>query len=254
MIRVIISGCSGHMGRMVASQAEKLAGVTIVAGIDPFTGPDHGFPTFKSHEECMGSGIEADVLIDFSSASALPGLLAYGREKKIPMVLCATGYTEEDRIQIEKASSEVAILRSANMTLGINLLVKLLKEAAPILQEAGFDIEIVEKHHNLKKDAPSGTALLLADAIRDSLPEKYDYVYDRSDRNEKRPVTEIGISAVRAGTIPGDHDVIFGGEDEVITFTHRAYSKAVFAKGALKAAMFLAGKGPGLYTMSDVIG
>ena len=147
----------------------------------------------------------------------------------------------------------MAILRSANMSLGINLLLKMLKEATAILAPAGFDIEIVEKHHNLKVDAPSGTALALADSINEELNSEYEYVFDRSQRREKRPVKEIGISAVRGGTIVGDHDVIFAGADEVITFSHRAYSKAVFGKGAIQAAKFLAGKGPGMYNMSDVI-
>jgi len=148
----------------------------------------------------------------------------------------------------------VAILRSANMSLGVNVLARLLKEAVRTFAPAGFDIEIVEKHHNLKKDSPSGTALYLADSINEAADGRYEYVYDRSQRSMKRPADEIGISAVRGGTIPGDHDVIFAGEDEVITFSHRAYSKAVFAKGAVSAAIYMKGKGPGMYDMQDVIG
>ena len=175
-------------------------------------------------------------------------------EKGLPCVLCTTGLSEEQIDGVKKASEKVAVLRSANMSLGINLLLKLLKEAAGVLMPAGFDAEIVEKHHRLKLDAPSGTALALADSVNGELNGEYEYVYDRSGRRQKRPQKEIGISAVRGGTIVGCHDVIFAGEDEVITFSHTAYSKAVFGKGAIQAAKFLAGKGPGLYQMSDVIG
>ena len=174
-------------------------------------------------------------------------------EKKIPCVLCTTGLTPEQIRHVEEASEKTAVLRSANMTLGINLLMKLLKEAAATLATAGFDVEIVEKHHNLKVDAPSGTAIALADAINEEMDGVYDYVYDRSKVRQKRDRKELGISAIRGGTIVGDHDVIFAGTDEVITFSHRAYSKGVFAKGAIQAAKFMAGKSAGLYTMADVI-
>ena len=166
----------------------------------------------------------------------------------------ASVMTNSQIAKVEEASKKVAILRSANMSLGINLLLKMVKEAAGVLANAGFDIEIVEKHHKLKLDAPSGTALALADSINEEFDNSYEYVYDRSTRRMKRPEKEIGISAVRGGTIVGDHDVIFAGEDEVITFSHSAYSKAVFGKGAVQAAKFLAGKGPGYYNMGDVIG
>ncbi len=253
-VRVILSGCNGHMGRTVTGIISKTEDITITAGIDPFQGIENDYPVYETPEKCAEAGVESDVVIDFSSPAVLNSLLEYGKAKKLPMVLCTTGYTEEQKAQIEAASKEIAILKSANMSLGINVLAKLIREAAAQLTEAGCDVEIVEKHHNLKKDAPSGTAILLADAVNGGLAEKYDYVYDRSGRNEKRPVKEIGISAVRAGTIPGDHDVIFGGEDEVITFSHRAYSKAVFGKGAVQAAKFLKGREPGFYTMADVIG
>ena len=197
--------------------------------------------------------MEADCLIDFSTASAVDDLLAYCVEKKLPCVLCTTGLSEEQLGKVNEAAGSVAILRSANMSLGINLLMKLLKEAAAILAPAGFDMEIVEKHHNLKLDAPSGTALALADSINEEFDHSYEYVYDRSSRREKRPIKEIGISAVRGGTIVGDHDVIFAGQDEVITFSHTAYSKAIFGKGAVQAAKFLAGCSAGMYDMSDVI-
>jgi 4-hydroxy-tetrahydrodipicolinate reductase len=192
-------------------------------------------------------------VIDFSAAAAVDGLLDYCVEKKLPCVLCTTGLSEAQLAKVKEASKKTAILKSANMSLGINLLLKLVKNAADVLAGAGFDIEIVEKHHNLKVDAPSGTALALADAINEELDQEYTYVYDRSARREKRPQKEIGISAVRGGTIVGDHDVIFAGTDEVVTFSHTAYSKAVFGRGAVQAAKFLAGKPAGMYDMSNVI-
>ena len=183
----------------------------------------------------------------------MDGLLEFCAEKQIPCVLCTTGLSEAQLAHVKEVSEKVAVLRSANMSLGINLLMKLLKEAAPVLAQAGFDIEIVEKHHRMKLDAPSGTAIALADAINETAAEPYEYVYDRSSRREKRPAGEIGISAVRGGTIVGDHDVIFAGTDEVITFSHTAYSRAIFGKGAIQAAKYLAGKPAGLYNMGAVI-
>ena len=203
----------------------------------------------RTLEECP----EADVIIDFSNSTAIDGLLEYSVRKQIPAVLCTTGLSEEQMKALDEASKKTAILKSANMSVGINLLEALIAEAAPKLAAAGFDIEIVEKHHNTKVDAPSGTALALADAANAALGNEYEYVYDRTVRRQKRPVKEIGISAVRGGTIVGDHDVIFAGQDEVITFSHRAYSRAVFGKGAVEAAKFLAGKKSGFYTMSDVL-
>ena len=192
-------------------------------------------------------------MIDFCVAQAVDGLLDYCVEKQVPCVLCTTGLSEAQLAHVEEASKKVAVLKSANMSLGVNMLLKLLKEAAKILVPAGFDIEIVEKHHNLKVDAPSGTALALADSINEEFDNEYEYVYDRSQVRQKRTDKEIGISAVRGGTIVGDHDVIFAGEDEVITFSHRAYSKALFGKGAVQAAKFLKGKPAGRYDMKDVI-
>ena len=183
----------------------------------------------------------------------MDALLAFGVERRIPMVLCTTGLSAEQLRAVEEAGKKVAVLRSANMSLGVNLLLKLLKEAAGVLAPAGFDIEIVEKHHNRKVDAPSGTALALADSINESLDNVYEYKFDRSQTREKRDRKEIGISAVRGGTIVGDHDVIFAGTDEVITFSHTAYSRAIFGKGAVSAARFLAGRPAGYYQMSDVI-
>ena len=198
--------------------------------------------------------MDADVVIDFSNASAVDALLEICADRKLPCVLCTTGLSDAQLELVKKDAQKAAILKSANMSMGINVLLKVLRDAAPILSAAGFDMEIVEKHHNQKLDAPSGTALALADDINEAAGGDFDYVYDRSTRREKRPQKEIGISSVRGGSIVGDHDVIFAGKDEVVTFSHTAYSRAIFGKGALEAAKFLAGKGAGMYDMSDVIG
>ena len=249
MIKAILHGCCGRMGRIITEICEKDENIEIAAGIDAFGDAYAGYPVYRTLEECP----EGDVIIDFSNSSAIDGLLEYSVRKQIPAVVCTTGLSEEQMKALEEASKKTAILKSANMSVGINLLEALIAEAAPKLAAAGFDIEIVEKHHNTKVDAPSGTALALADAANAALGNEYEYVYDRTVRRQKRPVKEIGISAVRGGTIVGDHDVIFAGQDEVITFSHRAYSRAVFGKGAVEAAKFLAGKKSGFYTMSDVL-
>ncbi len=193
------------------------------------------------------------MVIDFSNAKAVDRLLDYCGERKLPVVLCTTGLSEEQLVKVEETSKKTAVLKSANMSLGINLLLKLIKDAAKVLAGAGFDVELVERHHNQKVDAPSGTALALADSINEAMDHAYTYVYDRSQKREKRDKKEMGISAVRGGTIVGEHEIIFAGPDEVIEFKHTAYSKAVFGKGAVEAAKFLAGKPAGLYDMSDVI-
>lgn len=250
MTRVIMHGCNGKMGQMITQIIAQDSEIEIVAGIDISDHIKNTYPVFTDISKC---DVAADVVIDFCAASAVDALLDFCVERQIPCVLCTTGLSEAQLAKVEEASKKVAVLKSANMSLGINMLFKLLKEAAGILAPAGFDIEIVEKHHNLKVDAPSGTALALADAINEEFDNSYEYVYDRSQVCKKRDSKEIGISAVRGGTIVGDHDVIFAGNDEVITFSHRAYSKAVFAKGAVQAAKFLKGKGAGRYDMKDVI-
>lgn len=250
MIKMIMHGCNGHMGQVITGLVEQDSDMQIVAGIDPVNNRDSGYPVFTNIFDC---DVEADVIIDFAAAVAVDGLLSYSVEKKIPVVLCTTGLTKEQLAKVAQASKEVAILKSANMSLGINTLLKLLKDAAKVFGNAGYDIEVVEQHHRLKKDAPSGTALALADSVNEALGNEYEYVYDRSGRSEQRPDKEIGISAVRGGTIVGVHDVIFAGTDEVITFNHTAYSKSVFAKGAVEAGKFLAGKPAGMYDMADVI-
>lgn len=251
MVRMIMHGCGGAMGHTITGLAKEMDGIEIVAGIDLKEDDSLGYPVFSSLEDCH---VEADVIVDFASAKAVDHLLDYCGDHKMPLVLCTTGLSEEQLKKTEETSKNVAILRSANMSLGINTLFKLLQDAAKVLAGAGFDIEIVEKHHNKKLDAPSGTALALADSINEAMNQEYHYVYDRSQRREKRDPKEIGISAVRGGSIVGEHEVIFAGTDEVITLTHTAYSKAVFGKGALEAALFLAGREPGMYTMADVIG
>lgn len=249
MVKIILHGCSGRMGHIITDICEKDSNTQIVAGVDAFGDAYAGYPVYRTLQDCP----EADVIVDFSTASAVDGLLAYSVEKKIPVVVCTTGLSPEQTQMLVKASEETAVLKSANMSVGINLLEVLIAQAAPKLAAAGFDIEIVEKHHNQKLDAPSGTAIALAEAANDALAGEYEFVYDRSQRRAKRPVKEIGISAVRGGTIVGTHEVIFAGEDEVITFEHMAYSRKLFAKGALEAAKFLAGKKPGMYSMQDVI-
>lgn len=250
MVRAIMHGCNGHMGQVITGLIKDDADIEIVAGIDLVDCRDNGYPVYTDINDCK---VEADVIIDFASAKATDALLAYGIARQIPMVLCTTGLTAEQLQAVEEASRKVAVLKSANMSLGVNMLLKLLKEAANILVPAGFDIEIVEKHHNRKVDAPSGTALALADSINESLGNVYEYKFDRSQTRQKRDKKEIGISAVRGGTIVGDHDVIFAGTEEVVTFSHTAYSRAIFGKGAVQAAKFLAGRPAGYYQMSHVI-
>ncbi len=251
MTKVMMHGCNGKMGQMITGLCAEDDGIEIVAGIDAYTEKENTYPVFKDIFDC---DVNVDVVIDFSNAAAVDRLLDYCVEKQIPCVLCSTGLSPEQLEKVKEASKKVAILKSANMSLGINMLLKLLKEAVATLYPAGFDVEIVEKHHNLKVDAPSGTAIALADSMNEEMDGAFEYVYDRSQVRKQREKKELGISAVRGGTIVGDHDVIFAGSDEVITFSHRAYSKAVFGKGAIQAAKYLAGKPAGLYDMSDVIG
>lgn len=250
MVKIVMHGCNGHMGQVITELAAKDAAVEIVAGIDIADNKDNGYPVFTNIFDC---DVEADVIIDFAAASAVDNLLRFSKERKLPVVLCTTGLSEEQIARVKETSKEVAILKSANMSLGINTLLKLLKDAAKVFGTAGYDIEVVEQHHRLKKDAPSGTALALADSVNEALNNEYEYVYDRSQGSEARSDKEIGISAVRGGTIVGVHDVIFAGTDEVITFNHTAYSKSVFAKGAIEAGKFLAGRPAGMYDMADVI-
>lgn len=251
MVNVIMHGCNGKMGRVITNLVEEDDNIQIVAGIDAYTGMANEYPVFASIKEC---DVKAAAIIDFSVTAAIDDLLDYAVSTKTPVVVCTTGLSANQLEKINEASKSVAVLRSANMSLGINTLMKILKIATDVLADRGFDIEIVEKHHNQKVDAPSGTALALADCINQELNNEYDYTYDRSTVREKRKKNEIGISAVRGGTIVGEHEVIYAGTDEVIEIKHTAYSKAIFAKGAIDAAKFLANKEAGMYDMSDVIG
>lgn len=251
MIKIILCGCNGKMGQVISEIVGNDAEAQIVAGIDLNTEAKNGYPVFAQITDCNR---EADVMIDFSHPSVLSEMLQYSIEKQIPLVLCTTGLSQEQIEEVKKAAKQVAILRSANMSLGINILLKLIQEAAKILAPAGFDMEIVERHHNQKLDAPSGTALALADSLNAAMNDTYFYKYGRSAERAKRNGKEIGISAVRGGTIVGEHEIIFAGRDEVVELKHTAYSKAIFGNGAVQAAKFLAGKAAGIYDMSDVIG
>lgn len=250
MTKIIMRGCNGKMGQAITEIVKNDGNAEISAGIDLFDDGHNSYPVFKTLEECT---VSADVIIDFTAASETDALLDYCVRSGVPAVICTTGLSKEQTDRISEASQKTAFLRSANMSLGINTIFKVLKNISPLLAGAGYDIEIVEKHHNQKLDAPSGTALALADAINESLDETCDYKFDRSKDRAKRPKNEIGISAVRGGTIVGEHEIIFAGEDEVIEIKHSAHSKRIFAKGAIEAAKFLAGKPAGLYTMKDVL-
>lgn len=251
MVRMIMHGCNGAMGQVISGLVSGQEDIQIVAGIDMNPVKKNDYPVYASLEACKE---EADVIVDFTAAAAVDGLLDYCMEHQMPLVLCSTGLSEAQIEKVGACAQKTAVLRSANMSLGVNLLLKLVKDAARTLASADFDIEIVEKHHNRKLDAPSGTAPALADSVNEAMGNQYHYQYDRSTRHEKRDKKEIGISAVRGGSIVGEHDVIFAGQDEVVTISHTAYSRAIFGKGAVEAARFLAGKPAGLYTMADVIG
>lgn len=251
MTKIIMCGCNGKMGQVISDIVGNDADAQIVAGVDLNTEVKNDYPVFAQIADC---DVEADVIIDFSHPSVLSDMLRYSISRKIPVVLCTTGLSDEQIKEVQEASEKTAILRSANMSLGINTLLKLIQEAAKVLAPAGFDMEIVERHHNQKLDAPSGTALALADSLNEAMNHEYFYKYDRSAERAKRDAKEIGISAVRGGTIVGEHEIIFAGKDEVIELKHTAYSKAIFGKGAIQAAKFLAGQAAGMYDMSDVIG
>jgi len=249
MIRAIMSGCNGKMGQVITGICKEDAEIEIVAGIDLYDGIKNDYPVFPNISVC---DVAADVIIDFSNAKAVDDLLIYCEEKQVPVVLCTTGLSEEQLAKVKQVSGHVAVLKSANMSLGINLLIELSKEAAKILGNQ-FDIEIVEKHHNLKLDAPSGTALMIADGISEQLDEDPQYVYDRHSYRRKRSKNEIGIHSVRGGTIVGEHEVIFAGHDEVVTISHQAQSKEVFAVGAVNAAVFLKDQKAGMYNMGNLL-
>lgn len=250
MLKILLHGALGVMGSNVARAAERDENVQIVAGVDRTASLTERFPVYDDFAKVTE---DFDVIVDFSAAAAVDALLDFAEHSGKPLVLCTTGLSGPQLRRVEEVSKRTAILRSANMSIGVNLLLELVQTAARKLFEKGFDIEIVEQHHRRKTDAPSGTAMALADAVNAALAGQLHYVYGRADRRTARPREEIGISSVRGGSIAGVHDVIFAGEDEVITLNHIAYSRAIFAQGALTAARFLRGQAPGLYTMQDAL-
>lgn len=249
MTKIVICGANGKMGHTVASCIEAREDCKVIAGIDSYTKVYSDFPIVETPAELTE---KPDVIIDFSNPSSLDELLEYAFTNNVALVLATTGYSDEQIDKIKAAAEQIPVFFTFNMSLGINLLVQLAKTAVSVLGDQ-FDIEVVEKHHNLKIDAPSGTAIMIANAINETRDNKYHYVYDRHARRMKREKTEIGMHAIRGGTIVGEHDVIFAGRDEVITLSHSAQSKGVFAVGAVNAAVFVAGKEPGLYDMQQLV-
>ncbi len=250
MTRIILNGCNGKMGQVITRLAADDDECEIVAGFDINDCLPNTYPVFTEPDQC---DIEADVIIDFSHPSALDGLLKYAQKKKLPIVVATTGLSGEQKAELSEMSKSIAVFFSANMSVGINLLIELAKKATAVLGDM-FDIEIVEQHHNQKLDAPSGTALAIADAIAETREQPSEYVYDRHSVRRKRSKKEIGLHAVRGGTIVGKHNVIFAGQDEIIEISHEAASKEVFAAGSVKAAKFMKGKTSGWYSMTELIG
>lgn len=248
MINIILVGCCGKMGMVISEAAKNFDNLNICAGVDRNTCSSINYPVFNSINEC---DIKPDVILDFSRPDTLDDLISYGKSNNIPIVLCTTGYSDDQLQKISDTSKEIPMFRSANMSIGINVIANVLKNISKLMYE-NFDIEIVEKHHNQKVDSPSGTALLLADAIKDSIPDDINYIYGREGISKKKH-NEIGIHAVRGGSIVGEHDVIFAGSGETIEIKHTAISREVFAIGALKACIFMNGKPSGMYSMNDVI-
>ncbi len=248
MLKIILSGCSGKMGRVITDIVANDSSAEIVAGVDPFIPAASDYPVYPTFDDVP----PADVIIDFSNPAALDNMLEYAVKNNLPAVICTTGYSDAQIEKIKSTAKIIPIFFSFNMSLGINLLVTLAKKATSILG-GDYDIEIIEKHHNQKIDAPSGTAIMLANAVNDVMDNKMIFEYDRHSKRQKRAKNEIGIHSVRGGTITGEHEVIFAGENEVISLTHQAFSKNVFAFGAVKAAKFMKGKPTGLYDMNGLI-
>lgn len=250
MLNIILHGCNGKMGKTLQNLISQESDVSVIAGIDPNMGSEP--VPFKLYMSPLDCETKADVVVDFSRHDAIEDLVTYCVKAKVPVVIATTGLGDRELELIWKASEEIPVFRSANMSLGINVLSKMLKTAVPILED-DFNVEIVEKHHCKKIDSPSGTALLLANAVNDAASKKKEFIFGRHSKNDECKLTELGIHAVRGGSIPGEHTVIFAGPDEVIELTHTVYSREVFAHGALKAAKFIVNKSSGLYTMEDMI-
>ena len=249
MIKLILSGCNGKMGTVISNLVKNDDSIEIVAGFDINTTAESGYPVYASPDEFNG---EADVIIDFSHPSCLEGVLDYAVKTNTAVVVATTGLSDEQKEAMKAASEKTALFFSANMSIGVNLLIELVQQAAKVLED-NFDIEIIEKHHNQKIDAPSGTALAIADAINDVLASKKEYIYDRHSVRKKRSVSEMGIHTLRGGTIVGEHEVIFAGNNELIELKHTATSREVFAVGAVAAAKYLTGKPAGFYSMKDLV-
>lgn len=248
MLKIILSGCCGKMGRVIDSIISEDSSCEIVAGVDPFGEQYSTFPVYPDFSALP----EGDVIIDFSNPAALDSLITFAAKTKTPVVIATTGYTEPEIEKIKAAAGIIPVFFTFNLSLGVNLLVALAKKATAFLGN-DFDIEIIEKHHNQKIDAPSGTAIMLANAVNETLENQMLYEYDRHSKRQKRSKREIGIHSVRGGTIVGEHEVIFAGNQEVVTLKHEAFSKTVFANGSVSAAKFLAGKSAGLYNMNDIL-
>ncbi|GHV01865.1 4-hydroxy-tetrahydrodipicolinate reductase [Clostridia bacterium] len=248
MLNIVINGVSGKMGAALLETARELPDVRIVGGVDAVKKEGLPCPFYTELEKVTG---KADCIIDFSRPAALPSMLNYAVRNNVPVVLCTTGYDAAQLQEIETAAKKIPILKSGNMSLGVNVVCELIKKAAAAL--SGFDIEITETHHNQKQDAPSGTALMMADAANAGLKDKKKLVYGRSPESGKRGADELGMHSLRGGTVVGEHEISFFGPDEVVTVKHSAFSRKIFAAGAFHAARFLIGKKAGLYGMGDVI-
>ena len=249
MVNIFLNGCCGRMGHTIAKMCQHNDEYKVVAGCDVTTCDEYNFPVYSNPQDCAE---DFDVIIDFSNAKAVPTILNYALSKNKPFICCTTALSDETVAELLKASETIPVFKSANMSVGINLMLELVKKCTKTLYPE-YDIEIVEAHHNRKLDAPSGTAMMIANAISQEIPEEVDYVYDRQSRNEARKKNEIGISSIRGGNIVGDHSAMFINDEEILTVSHRAMTRDVFAKGALTAAGFMCGKQAGYYNMSDVI-
>ena len=254
MTNVFLNGCNGRMGKTIVQFIEETEDIKIVAGADIAEMPKSGSPaeSFSFYNDAMQVKEDFDVIVDFSHVSGLSSILELAEKTRKPLVLCTTGFSETDKEKIRRQSENTPVFYSANMSLGINLLISLVQKAASVLYP-DFDVEIIEAHHNQKLDAPSGTALMIGDAIHQTLDQKMEYVYDRHSQKKKREKNEIGFHAIRGGSITGDHSVVFAGQEEVFTISHHAQSRGVFARGAIAAAKFMANKKPGLYEMKDLV-
>ncbi|MBR3058594.1 MAG: 4-hydroxy-tetrahydrodipicolinate reductase [Clostridiales bacterium] len=249
-VRVFLSGCMGRMGRVITEMCAEYDDTVIVAGSDVVENPNSTFPIYKDPMDCKE---EVDVIIDFSHVSAFAKITEFAEKRNIPIVMCTTGLSDEQKTELEALSKKVGVFYSGNMSLGINVLIKLVREAAAKLYP-DFDIELVEEHHNKKLDAPSGTALMIADAMNESVDNQLEYVYERQSKRQKREKKELGIHSIRGGNIVGEHKVMFIGGEEILTISHSAQTRNVFGRGAVAAAKFMLGKGPGMYDMQAMLG